>query len=344
MSEPEAEGPAGQEVLVVDTDRTVLRGLERVLGDAGIQVSTSSDPARARDQIANRFIPIVLCDLDTPHTGAAIDFVKFVREKSPLTKVMVMTSRKSFDAVAPVFRAGAADVIPKEPDAIAYLRDRVLAASADIHAASMREDLLQEVSEVHDEFLKKMMELSRQVTDLEDKVLSRDGSGSTAGAGLGVINVLLVDDEPVLKAVLERDLPADRGWRIRYAQSGGEALDVATQIVPQVLVVKELLPDLTGSMVVKTIKSNAPDAVALLFDPPNDDHSGEVRILEASRLWTPIPSFAQPEQLVGALEQVREALKQKARERRYLQAFRKQHLEFLKKYNAVKQRLAEKPK
>ena len=34
-----------------------------------------------------------------------------------------------------------------------------------------------------------------------------------------------------------------------------------------------------------------------------------------------------------------DALRQKVRERRYLQNFRKQHLEFLQKYNALKQRL-----
>jgi len=47
----------------------------------------------------------------------------------------------------------------------------------------------------------------------------------------------------------------DKGWRVQHAQSGGEALDIATQIPPHVVVAKESLPDLTGSMVVKTIKA-----------------------------------------------------------------------------------------
>ena len=41
------------------------------------------------------------------------------------------------------------------------------------------------------------------------------------------------------------------------------------------------------------------------------------------------------------LGEIREALKQKAHERRYLQAFRQRHLEFLQRYNALKQRLKE---
>ena len=38
---------------------------------------------------------------------------------------------------------------------------------------------------------------------------------------------------------------------------------------------------------------------------------------------------------MAALEEVREALRSKARERRYLAAFRQQHAEFLKRYAAA---------
>jgi hypothetical protein len=54
---------------------------------------------------------------------------------------------------------------------------------------------------------------------------------------------------------------------------------------------------------------------------------------------TLIPSFSAPDQLVGSLLEVREALRQKVKERRYLQNFRKQHLDFIQKYNHLKTRL-----
>ena len=328
-------------MLVVDGDRNVLKGLERLLTGAGLTVTSLTDAARARDQVEKRFIPVLLCDLDTPEPGAGVDLVKFARERSPLTAVIVMSSRKSFEAVAPAFRAGAADVVPKTQDAVPYLRERVVKAATEIRSAVTRERLLAEVAEVHEEFLKRMMELSRHVTDLEDKILSREGEGSGSASGLVVMNVLLVDDEPALNAGLTRDLPADKGWRIRYAQSGGEALDIASQTPPHILVVNETLPDLPATMVIKTIKGNAPDAVALVFTPPREGTNGEVRMVESSRLLTLIPSFSTPDQLVSALQEVREALRQKAKERRYLQAFRKQHLDFLQKYHALKARLGQ---
>jgi DNA-binding NtrC family response regulator len=331
-------GASGQEVLVVDNDRSVLKGLERLLTAAGLTVTTLTDAARARDQVEKRFIPVVLCDLDTPEPGAGVDLVKFAKEKSPLTAVIVMTNKKTFEVVAPAFRAGAADVIPKTQETVPYLRERVLKAATETRSADTRERLLVDVAETHEDFLRRMMDLSKQVTDLEDKILAREGSISSS-TELTVVHLLLVDDAPALNAVLTRDLPADKGWRIRYAQSGGEALDVATQTPPNILVVNETLPDLPATMVIKTIKSRTPDVVTLLFSAPGEGGTGEVKMVDQSKLLMLIPSFSAPDQLVASLLEVREGLRQKLRERRYLQNFRKQHLEFIQKYNALKQRL-----
>jgi DNA-binding NtrC family response regulator len=333
----------GQEVLIVDGDKNVLRGLERLFTEAGLSVTALTDPKRAHDQVDKRFIPVVLCDLDTPLPNAGIELVKFARERHPLTAVIIMTARKSFEAIAPAFRAGASDVVPKTQDSVPYLRERVMAVAREIRSSQTRDQLLTEVAEMHEEFLKKMMELSRAVTDLEDKILSREGDTSSSAAGLSVINLLLVDDEPALNSVLVKNLPEEKGWRIRYTQSGGEALDSASQAPPNVLVINETLPDLPASMVITTIKKNSPDAIALMFSPPDRSAPGEVRMVDSSRLFTLIPSFSAPNQLVTSLEEVREALRQKAKERRYLQVFRKQHFDFLKKYNSLKQRLAPKP-
>lgn len=325
----------------MDRDENVLRGVERLLREAGLTVSSLTDPARVRDQVVNRYIPIVLCDLDTPKPDGGIELLQFIRQRSPMTSVVVMTGRPSFDAVAGPFRAGAKDVVPKTPGSIAYLRQRMVAIATEGTAEVSRQQLLGEVTEVHEEFLKKMMELARHLTDLEDRLLNRDGSNISAVSTIGTISVLLVDDEPGLMATLQKALPHEKGWRLRYAQSGGEALDAASQTVPDVLVVKEQLPDLPGTMVVKTIKAGAPDVFALLFTPPGDDNkTGEVKMVETSRMTVLIHSFSDTQQLVDALDEIREALKRKSRERRYLQSFRKEHFEFLKRYQRIKQRLA----
>jgi hypothetical protein len=136
-------------------------------------------------------------------------------------------------------------------------------------------------------------------------------------------------------------LPTAAGWRFRPALTGGEALDVVSQSRPHIVMVKEQLPDLPGSMVVKTVKSGAPDAITLLYSPPGRAGApGELKMVEGSRIMNLIPHFSNHKQLVAPLEEIREALRQKTRERRYLQAFRQGHFDFLQRYNALKQRLA----
>jgi hypothetical protein len=114
------------------------------------------------------------------------------------------------------------------------------------------------------------------------------------------------------------------------------------QTRPQIVLVKEHLPDLPGSMVVHTVKSSAPDAVTLLYTPPGPSgQSGEVKLVDAAREMNLVGSYKDPSQLVAPLNEIREALKQKGTERRYLQAFRQRNLEFLQRYNVLKQRLRE---
>ena len=272
-----AQGPWHEEdardILIVDGDANVLRGLEQVFVAAGFHVTAIQDPDRARDQLTNRFFPVVLLDLDTPRALGGIDLLHFAKEACPLSALIVLSPRRSFDAAASAFRAGATDVVPKTEEALPYLRSRVADAARDIKASQKRERLLSEAAELHDAFLQEMMALSRQVTDLEDKILRGDGDGSTTSVPAG-IEVLVVDDGAELSSRLARELQADKGWSLRFVQSSGEALDAASQIQPQVLVTRETLPDLPASMLIKTLKSRAPDLVALVFRPPDKQGRG----------------------------------------------------------------------
>lgn len=332
-----SEDLVGHEVLVVDGDAKVVRGLEALLQRFGLVVTATADPVRARDLLVNKFFAVALVDVDTPEPGRGLELLSFAREKAPLTTIIIMTARKSFDIGVAGFRGGAADVVVKEPDSVPYLKDRVLAAAADLQSVSDRNILLEEVAEVHEEFLRRMRELARQRLDLEDRLLGRDPGD---GGGGSVCAVLVVDDEPEAAERLEAVLPADRGWRVSAAYTGGEALDSAAQDRPHIVLVKEQLPDLPGRMVVTTIKSSAPDAVTLLYStPPRPGQAGVVSMVEGSRVMVLVQGYATPDQLVAPLTEVREGIRQKLRERRYLQAFRQGQLEFLQRYQAVRQKI-----
>jgi DNA-binding NtrC family response regulator len=330
---------AGQEVLVVDADEQVIKGLDRLLTKVGLIVTGTHDPVRARDQLLNKFYAVALVDADTPTPGGGIELLQFARDKSPLTSVVVMTARKSYETAVKAFRAGAADVVLKDPEVVPYLRERVIEAAGDIKATADRNSLLEEVAETHEEFLRKLREVSHEMLDLEDRLSGRTDDDAATSA---TVSVVVVDDDPEAIAKLEKVLTPAQGWQFRAAQSGGEALDVVSQTRPQLVIVKEDLPDLPGSMVVNTVKASAPDVLTILYTPPGKSgRAGEVKLIDAGRAMSLLSSYSDPGQLVAPLGEIREALKQKSHERRYLQAFRQRHFEFLQRYNSLKIRLKE---
>jgi DNA-binding NtrC family response regulator len=330
---------AGQEVLVVDADEQVIKGLDRLLTKVGLIVTGTHDPVRARDQLLNKFYAVALVDADTPTPGGGIELLQFARDKSPLTSVVIMTARKSYETSVKAFRAGAADVVLKDPEVVPYLRERVIEAAGDIKATADRNSLLEEVAETHEDFLRKLREASHELLDLEDRVSGRSPDDSAATA---IVSVVVVDDDPEALAKLEKVLTPAQGWQFRAALSGGEALDVVTQMRPQLVIVKEDLPDLPGSMVVNTVKASAPEVLTILYTPPGKSgRAGEVKLIDAGRAMSLLSSYSDPGQLVAPLGEIREALKQKGHERRYLQAVRQKHFEFLQRYNGLKVRLKE---
>jgi hypothetical protein len=95
-------------------------------------------------------------------------------------------------------------------------------------------------------------------------------------------------------------------------------------------------------MVVHTVKSSAPDLVTLLYTPPGrSGRPGDVKLVDANGKMNTIASYSEPGELAAPLGEIREALRAKGKERRYLQAFRQRHFEFLQRYNGIKQRLKE---
>jgi DNA-binding NtrC family response regulator len=332
---------AGQEILVVDGDEQVVKGLDRLLTRVGLTVTGTGDHGRARDQILNKYFAVALLDVDTPTPGGGLELLQFARDKAPLMSVIMMTNRRSFDTAVKSFRGGAIDVVLKEPEVVPYLRERVLDAAIDLKSTGERSALLEEIAESHEDFLRRMREMSKTITDMEDRILGRSKTGERAAINSEPVDVVVVDDDPEAVARFQRVLTEKDGWRFFSVFTGGEALDHVAQQRPHIVIVKEHLPDLPGTMVVKSVKSGSPDAITLLYTPPvRGGQNGYVKMLEGSRVINLVPSYAAPEQLVSAMNEVREALHQGAKERRYLQAFRQRHFEFLQRYNSIKQRIA----
>jgi DNA-binding response OmpR family regulator len=333
-SDPIASGVrqlVGAEVLVIDKDERVQRGVTQLLSAASLHVTCVDDPSSAWELLEKRFFSVVVVDLDTPHPNAGLETAATVQISSPTSMVIMLTPRKSFDDAVASLRAGAVDVILKTPPSVVYLKDRVMDAAG--RSADKREvdSILLEVRDLHEDFLRRFMEAERRAVDLEDRVTGRDPN-LTASA---VVRVLVVGGDPALARQLAEKSRA--GYEFEAAISGGQALDRCSSSRFHIALVGEDLEDLPGSMVVRSLKTQNPEMMVFSFSGPGP--TGKVELADGSRKVTLVPEFARPEQLLSRMGEISEAFRVRERERRYVQEFRERHYDFLRKYVALKAKI-----
>jgi DNA-binding NtrC family response regulator len=324
----------GQEVLVVDGDEKVQRGLAQLLSDHNLVPTVVSDAVRARELAREKYFAVALVDLDTPQTNAGLELVRWFKQNAPTTTTIVMCSRKVFESAVEAFRAGAHDVIVKAPDQVQYLKQRTVDAAAGIAKSLSDDKLIQEVLGVHEDFLRRLMEASRKSAELEEQL----GGGSHPSATDEQCALLVVEDDGWLAKQLEGALQVRGGYALVTTATGGEALDRASGRAFQIALVRETLPDLPGTMVVNALKAQSPETLTILYSRPGA-RPGKAEVIEGSKSIALVPEFSDAKQMVERIDELREAFRRKTRERRYLAAFRQENYELLKRYADLKQRL-----
>jgi DNA-binding NtrC family response regulator len=324
----------GQEVLVVDGDEKVQRGLAQLLSENGLVPTVVSDAVRARELVREKYFAVALVDLDTPQTNAGLELVRWFKQNAPTTTAIVMCSRKVFESAVEAFRAGAHDVIVKSPDQVQYLRQRTVDAAAGIAKSLSDDRLIQEVIGVHEDFLRRLMETSRKTAELQEQL----GGGSHPSAADEETALLVVEDDGWLTKQLEGALQVRGGYTLVSTATGGEALDRASGRSFQLALVRDALPDLTGTMVVNALKAQSPDTLTILYSRPGS-RPGKAEVIEGSKAIALVPEFSDAKQMVERIDELREAFRRKTRERRYLAAFRQENYELLKRYADLKIRL-----
>src|SRR5687768_921888 len=158
------------EVLVVDQDAAVQKGVAALLAEASVHATCVAEPEKALELVERTFFSVALVDLDTPIPGAGLATVRAIKERSPTSMIVVMTPRKSFDDAVAAVRAGAIDLILKAPDSVQYLRERVIEAAGRSVGRREVDSVLVDIKAVHEEFFQKFMDAERRALDLQDRM------------------------------------------------------------------------------------------------------------------------------------------------------------------------------
>lgn len=321
----------GQEVLIIDGDEKVRRGLSNLLVSANLVPTAVGEPERAVLLSREKFFAVALIDLDTPRANEGLGLVSRINANSPATTVLMMSSRKSFEVAVSAFRAGAVDVIVKAPDQVPYLQERVVEAANARARLTETRHVIEDVLGLHEELMQQLLTTYRRAAELTERV--------NGGPDLPVeiMRVLLVDPDGWLAGQLAA-AGGHTGFEFTSVSTGGEALDAIGRQRFEIALVRDALPDLPGSMVVRGIKGQSPETIALLYTRPTTG-SGSVDVFENSRVIPFLPEFGDASQILNRLDDLRQAFQATARERRYLASFRQEHFALLKRYAELKQKL-----
>jgi DNA-binding NtrC family response regulator len=322
----------GVEVLVLDADQGVHAGITQLLAEAKLHVTPVADPEQALALIDRQFFSVALVDIDTPSPRAGIATIAELKRRSPTTMIVALTPRRSYEDAVDAVRAGALDLVLKAPESVAYLKERVLAAAGRSVGKREVDSVLSEVRKVHDEFLERFMDAERRAIDADDKIAGRDHSRMV---NIDELRVLVVDEVDDFVQTMER--AKAKGFGFVHASSGGEALDRISTGEFHYAMIAEDVSDLPARTIAKTIRSQRPDTVVLTFLGPSDN--GHVNLIDATGSRPILKPFNDPQQLIGRLDELAEAWRAKTKERRYTQAFREKHYDFLRKYVELKTKI-----
>jgi DNA-binding NtrC family response regulator len=315
----------GVEVLVIDGDHRVHTGIAELLSEVQLHVTSVASADKGLALVHRQFFSVALVDIDTPTPRAGIETIRAIKATSPTSMVIAMTPRRSYDDAVDAVRAGAIDLILKAPDSVAYLKDRVLDAAGRSVGKREVDSVLDDVRGVHEEFLQRFMESERRAIDLADKAAGRDPARTVM---LDELRVLVIDEVDDLVSSLGEAAP--KGFAFVHATSGGEGLDRISSSLFHYAMVAEDVTDLPARTLARTIRNQHPDTVVLTFLGPSDN--GRVELVETAGTRALIKPFTEAKQLVDRLDELSEAWRAKARERRYTQAFREKHYDFLRRY------------
>lgn len=315
----------GEELLIAEGAEHYRAGLRALFEAQGYVCTVAASGEQARDLLRRKFFPIALIDLDFNGTNEGLALAQFIEQHSRPTKIVMITSRRSFDAAVSALRAGVIDVVNKRPDQVEHLRAAVARALDHYQSGSKDNALLREARSVLDEALRIMVGLGRKLYGTE---------GSSSGLKMKPAILIVDEDQNFLGQVA--NLLGHEPWDVSVEMRGGAALDKISSFMFQIVCVRDELADLPGHMLLRSVQAGKQPPLGLLYSQVGE---GRIERYEPGQVRSIDRGFQGPQHLVNALKAMVDELAVLREERRYLQAFRSEYGPFFKRFADLKARI-----
>lgn len=203
------------------------------------------------------------------------------------------------------------------------------------HRVSARErELLLRLRGLNEEFLRAMVAAQKRSLELEDQLTREQPEAETADAEEGPARVLVVDDEDVVRGVLQRILEK-RGHRVILAEDAESAVNALAAERFQLVISDKNLPGMTGLDLLKDLKQRAPDTDLILMTgyASMDSAIEALNLGAAGYLEKP---FEHVSAVAEKIEAVIAAQREKVKKRRYLNQIKERNRSFLDQYRMIR--------
>lgn len=210
-----------EKILVVDDEPKICDLLRAVLNSHGHEVLTATDGHAALALFQQHHPSVTLLDLQMPGMDG-IDVLKRIRAMSPLAVVMVLTAGGNVKMETQARELGVTD------------------------------------------FLKKGLSYDAVIGAMERSLPMPSPAATATPAGLPVraasaesqegATILVVDDEAMIRNLLTKYLVL-RGYRVRAAQNGAEALAMMAQQQPDLVILDMYMPGMNGLEVLRELRA-----------------------------------------------------------------------------------------
>jgi len=120
---------AQKKVAILDDEPIVCERLKPALEKAGFNVEAFTTSRDVIDRFAETRFDVLVTDLKMQKPDG-LEVMKFVKEKSPATKVIIITGYATVETARDAMKGGAVDFIAK-PFKISQLRDLIVSVTKD---------------------------------------------------------------------------------------------------------------------------------------------------------------------------------------------------------------------